>query len=493
MSKTITLLGSTGSIGTQSLDVCRMHGYSVFGLAAHSSVEKILDQIREFHPRYVVMVDPEACRKLEAELAGQADAPRLMAGPEGLRELAAMEGPDVVLNAVVGIAGLDASLAAIESGHDLALANKESLVTGGHLVTDAVKQHGVHLLPVDSEHSAIFQCLQGAQGNRPERLILTASGGPFRTLDEFCRRMVPRDLNRRAVESLIKAGAFDSLGFKRRALLTASGPIIDSVTADSRKNIAGQLDLFGMGGESESESVRTVPLPDVPEFTRQELMTMERETTGLYLTGHPMDDYRDRARDVGAVAIGAILNDFAEETPRRFRDGQEVLIAGVVASYKTRTTRNNTLMSYIQLEDDTGSMELLAFQRALDSGGSYVQDAAPLLVRGKISLRDEKEPQLMVDSIRPLSDLDVPGRTAVSSPPAATPDGKPRTLYVRIPGADHPLCRRVKLLLTMFPGNERIVLYMEDTKKRLGAPCLIHPAFVAELEEQCGKENVVVK
>ena len=151
-------------------------------------------------------------------------------------------------------------------------------------------------------------------------------------------------------------------------------------------------------------------------------------------------------------------------------------------------------MSYIQLEDDTGSMELLAFQRALDSGGSYVQDAAPLLVRGKISLRDEKEPQVMADSIRPLSDLDVPGRTAVSpAPPAAKPDGKPRTLYVRIPSADHPLCRRVKLLLTMFPGNERIVLYMEDTKKRLGAPCLIHPAFVAELEEQCGKENVIVK
>ena len=321
------------------------------------------------------------------------------------------------------------------------------------------------------------------------------SGGPFRTLDEFCRRMVPRDLNRRAVESLIKAGAFDSLGFKRRALLTASGPIIDSVTADSRKNIAGQLDLFGMGGDdSENESVRTIPLPDVPEFTRQELMTMERETTGLYLTGHPMDDYRDRARDVGAVAIGAILNDFAEGNPQRFRDGQEVLIAGVVASYKTRTTRNNTLMSYIQLEDDTGSMELLAFQRALDSGGSYVQDAAPLLVRGKISLREEKEPQLMVDSIRPLSDLDVPGRTAVSpAPPAAKQDGKPRTLYVRIPSADHPLCRRVKLLLTMFPGNERIVLYMEDTKKRLGAPCLIHPAFVAELEEQCGKKNVIVK
>src|SRR5699024_2986684 len=180
MNKTITLLGSTGSIGTQSLDVCRMHGYSVFGLAANARVDKLLEQIREFHPRYAVVVDPDAFRKLEAELAGQPDAPQLLQGPEGLRELAAMEGPDVVLNAVVGIAGLDASLAAIESGHDLALANKESLVTGGHLVTDAVKQHGVHLLPVDSEHSAIFQCLQDAHSAKTlEKILLTASGGPF--------------------------------------------------------------------------------------------------------------------------------------------------------------------------------------------------------------------------------------------------------------------------------------------------------------------------
>lgn len=180
MNKTITLLGSTGSIGTQSLDVCRMHGYRVFGLAANSSVEKLLEQIREFHPRYVAVVDPAACQKLEASLAGRPDAPRLLQGADGLRELAAMEGPDVVLNAVVGIAGLDASLAAIESGHDLALANKESLVTGGHLVTDAVRAHDVHLLPVDSEHSAIFQCLQDAHSAKTlEKILLTASGGPF--------------------------------------------------------------------------------------------------------------------------------------------------------------------------------------------------------------------------------------------------------------------------------------------------------------------------
>ncbi|MBM6715100.1 1-deoxy-D-xylulose-5-phosphate reductoisomerase [Gemmiger formicilis] len=180
MSKTITLLGSTGSIGTQSLDVARMHGYTVFGLAAHSRVELLLKQIQEFHPRYVAVVDETACDRLEGELAGMPDAPRLLKGAQGLRTLAAMDGPDVVLNAVVGIAGLPASLAAIESGHDLALANKESLVTGGHLVTDAVRRKGVRLLPVDSEHSAIFQCLQDQHSaKRLTKILLTASGGPF--------------------------------------------------------------------------------------------------------------------------------------------------------------------------------------------------------------------------------------------------------------------------------------------------------------------------
>ena len=180
MPKTITLLGSTGSIGTQSLDVARMQGYRVLGLAANRRLDVLLPQIAEFHPRYVAVVDPAACEQLEAELAGQPDAPVVLKGAEGLVQLAAMEGADVVLNAVVGIAGLDASLAAIESGHDLALANKESLVTGGHLVTDAVQRHGVHLLPVDSEHSAIFQCLQDAHSAKTlEKILLTASGGPF--------------------------------------------------------------------------------------------------------------------------------------------------------------------------------------------------------------------------------------------------------------------------------------------------------------------------
>ena len=180
MGKKITLLGSTGSIGTQSLDVIRAQGYEVTGLAAYHSEELLLRQIEEFHPKAVCLVEEAAAQKLDAALAGRADAPRLLRGRDGLVQLAAMGDADIVLNAVVGIAGLAATLAAIESGTDVALANKESLVTGGSLVTGAVARRGVHLLPVDSEHSAIFQCLQDAHSAKTlQKILLTASGGPF--------------------------------------------------------------------------------------------------------------------------------------------------------------------------------------------------------------------------------------------------------------------------------------------------------------------------
>lgn len=180
MKKQVTILGSTGSIGTQSLDVIRAQGYGVFGLAAHANTALLLRQIAEFHPHAVAVVDDAAADALARALHGAPDAPVLLRGKEGLAELAALQGADIVLNAVVGVAGLAATLAAIESGHDVALANKESLVTGGRLVTDAARRHGVKLLPVDSEHSAIFQCLQDAYAAKSlQKILLTASGGPF--------------------------------------------------------------------------------------------------------------------------------------------------------------------------------------------------------------------------------------------------------------------------------------------------------------------------
>lgn len=180
MAKKIVLLGSTGSIGTQSLDVIRAQGYEVLALAAGRSVDKMLGQISQFAPKAVAMADEKAAEVLRTRLAGVTGAPRVYSGKDGLVALARMEEADVVLNAVVGIAGLPATLAALQSGHDVALANKESLVTGGYLVTNAAKENGAKLLPVDSEHSAIFQCLQDEYSARSlQKILLTASGGPF--------------------------------------------------------------------------------------------------------------------------------------------------------------------------------------------------------------------------------------------------------------------------------------------------------------------------
>ena len=177
--KQLVILGSTGSIGTQALEVAEQAGYTVVGLAAARNVDAIEAQIRKFRPAYAALFDERAAADLRVRVA---DLPVLvLAGMEGLCSLASLPEADMILNAVVGMVGLQPTLAALEARKDVALANKETLVAGGAFVTRAAEKNGVRLLPVDSEHSAIFQCLQGCPpGDRAlKRIILTASGGPF--------------------------------------------------------------------------------------------------------------------------------------------------------------------------------------------------------------------------------------------------------------------------------------------------------------------------
>lgn len=175
--KRLSILGSTGSIGTQALDVCRNLGYSVVALAAGNNAELLEKQAREFKPKLVALYNEEAAKGLSIALSDTDIT--VLGGEEGVLKAAEIE-CDIVLNAVTGIAGLRPTITAIEAGNDIALANKETLVAGGKRVMDYAKEHNVKILPVDSEHSAIFQCLQ-AKGDyaRIQKLILTASGGPF--------------------------------------------------------------------------------------------------------------------------------------------------------------------------------------------------------------------------------------------------------------------------------------------------------------------------
>ncbi|MBO7669589.1 MAG: DNA polymerase III subunit alpha, partial [Oscillospiraceae bacterium] len=377
--------------------------------------------------------------------------------------------------------------------------------------TAECRERGLSLLPPDvNESQAGFSvsgsnirfglaAIKGIGRSAVNQLVQEReSGGPFRSFEDFLRRMNGRDFNRRAVENLILSGGFDSLGYKRRALVLVAGSMMDSIARDARDNLSGQMDLFGAWEEASGGSEESmIPIPDVDDFPPRERMAREKEMTGLYLSGHPMDEYREAVRRAGAVPAAAIVSAFSGENDEdggqaAFHDNQNVLVAGVINSHRTRTTKNNSLMCYVQLEDDSGSIELIVFQKALDSCGAYIVDNAAVLVRGRISVRDEKEAQIMVDTLRPLSDLNSPAAETAEAP-APLPAPVRNKLYIRLPSEDSPEFRRIGLILTMFPGNDPMVIWCEKEKKRLGTHCLLHEGLLLELTEMLGEENVVLK
>ncbi|MEM1293038.1 MAG: 1-deoxy-D-xylulose-5-phosphate reductoisomerase [Cyanobacteria bacterium P01_H01_bin.162] len=180
--KAITLLGSTGSIGTQTLDILQSHpeDFRLVGIAAGNNVELLAQQVRQFKPEIVAICNESKLAELKAAIADVEPQPQILAGHEGVVEVARYGDAEAVITGIVGCAGLLPTLAAIEAGKDIALANKETLIAGGPVVLPLVEKHGVKLLPADSEHSAIFQCLQGVPDRGLRRIILTASGGAFR-------------------------------------------------------------------------------------------------------------------------------------------------------------------------------------------------------------------------------------------------------------------------------------------------------------------------
>ena len=363
------------------------------------------------------------------------------------------------------------------------------------------RENGIALLPPDVNHSS--DCFTVEPGGIRFGLVAIKNigrgliqrmmrererGGPFTDFEDFCKRMDGADMNKRAVENLIRAGAFDSTGARRSQLLAVYEKVMDGIANGNRANIEGQIDFFGLGVQTERQNRLT--LPDLPEFSAQELMAMEKETTGLYLSGHPMDGYRELSRASGAVQISRIMDDFAqEEGPTRFSDGQKVRLAGVVTSSKTKTTKKNTLMAYVMLEDGTGSMEMLCFTRVLEQYGSYLKEGQVISVSGTLSVRDEKAPQLMCDFARPLMGA-VRGETAADS----APQTDRRTLYLKMPSLDCPEMEMFKKILFLFEGGSNPVrIRLADTGKLIGTTCNLQDSLIREMKARLGEENVVVK
>ena len=370
------------------------------------------------------------------------------------------------------------------------------------------KECGIKLLPPDVNYSddsftvekdgirfGLVAIKNIGRGFIQAMMAERAQNGKFSSMQDFCERMYGADINKRALENLILSGAFDSTGARRAQLHHVYEQVLSGVVESRRQNLEGQIDFFGGFSGGETTVSHQVALPDIPEFTAEERMRQEKETTGLYLSGHPMDAYRELARSAGAVPIGAIIEDCNEENGvHRYADGDRMMIAGVVTSSKTKTTKNNSLMAYIVVEDGTGSLELLCFSKVLSAAGSYLSEGSAVLIRGRLSLRDEKTPQIMCDEATPLDakQLAMLGNRAQPQPQSAKLlEGK--RLVIKCPGMESPVFRHIQLVLKMFPGTTPLITVMADTGKRYGAHCLLHTALVQELKDVLGEDCVVIQ
>ena len=312
--------------------------------------------------------------------------------------------------------------------------------------------------------------------------------GPFRSLEDFIRRMDEGEINKRMVENLIKCGALDCFGLYRSQLLAMYEGVMASVAENRRRNVEGQIDLFG-GGE-EAPDALVVEIPKLQEICRSEIMIMEKEATGLYLSGHPMDDYRPQLKNTHVVPIARLMDESGG-----IQDDAIVSVAGVIQKIKMKTTRNNSMMSYVTLEDDTGSIEMLAFSNVISQYGTYLRENEAVVVVGRLSIRDEKEPQIVINRARPIREVTETPQMEPFTPPLQRqqPQPVPGRLYLRLPSEESPEYRKVKTILGMFPGGCQVVCYFQDTGLRRGTTCDPDQGMLQELRSLLGQESVVLR
>lgn len=244
------------------------------------------------------------------------------------------------------------------------------------------------------------------------------------------------------------------------------------------------MGLFAM--LDEEDTAGKIPIPKMKELSKADLLSMEKETTGIYISGHPMDDYRPFLKNTHVVQIGQLMDEESQ-----FEDDQIISVAGIVQNVKMKTTRSNSMMAYVTVEDDTAAIEMLAFSNVLNQYGGYLRENSAVVITGRLSIREDKEPQIVVNRARPISDY-------ADGNPEPQPVQKPTvpkngTLYLRLPSEQGKLFPKIRAILNMFPGECGAVIFFEDTRQRRGTRCAIMDSMVAELVRVLGEGNVVIK
>ena len=328
------------------------------------------------------------------------------------------------------------------------------------------------------------------------------ANGPYTSLMDFCERLYDKDLNRRALESMIQAGAFDSMGFHRSQMLAVYERVVDAVANERRKNVEGQLDLFGMGVENVQDE--EIAMPNLPEMGKKELLALEKQTTGLYLSGHPMDAYESLAKRANAAKIRAIADDLMPDAEQpKYKDGMYVNLACVVSAVKLKSTKSGSMMAYATVEDMTGMMELVVFPNALQQFGMYLKEDEAVLINGRIDAREDEAPKLIVQSAAPLSEESVSTLESKELAKKPTLTGQQalakagQRLYLRLPELSGEQFEQVKRFLTKQPGEIPVVLCLTSGGKPRLAPrslwCAGNLQLMQNLRFLLGNENVILK
>ena len=332
--------------------------------------------------------------------------------------------------------------------------------------------------------------------NLIDAVVKDRKNRPYRGLYDFCKRLHGNELNRRALENLVKAGAFDALEPTRRGMIDSAEGVLKSVETDARQNLEGQMDLFGMMGGEEEQAATDYKIPNTPEYPASELLKMEKEVSGLYLSGHPLDAYRPQIRQISTCTIA----DLQGEEARRF-DNQNVTILCTVVKNKIMTTKSNTLMAFTTVEDLTGAMELLIFPRVLAECRAALQENAVVVANGRVSVKEEEAARLIVEGVQPIESYDPSksfGKNRVEKVRRETSGGEATGYFLTVPSRQCPEMHRVEnLLCNIFDGGTvKVYFCFADTgQKALARHMAVKddPLLRAELERILGKEHVKVQ
>ena len=381
------------------------------------------------------------------------------------------------------------------------------------------RKHGIPLLPPDINQSgrkfSVGKDKDGKPGIRfglgaikscgdkaIDSIISTRkSGGAYKDIFDFCQRIDTEQVNKRVVEALILAGAFDCTGANRAQLMAVYEAALDGASRTRKSNVRGQMSLFG---DFMVEEV-TPPLPRIPEFPLRTRLNHEKAVTGLYITGHPLNDYAISLSNL--LMNTARLAEITEEPDHGLSsDGMRVMMGGMLTEVRQKATRSGNLMGFATLEDLTGAIEILVFPKVLERVSPDLMPDTAVIASGRLSIREDEDPKLLLDSIEPLpTDAEAKAQATQAvikpehAPTAAAPTAEPalpgNTLYLRLP-SDSAI-PMVQPLLHKSPGDASVVLYIESTGNKLRAPkewCVKPtPSLFKALVEMLGAKNVVLK